>query len=79
MSRGNNGDPTESASGGMYRKGAQVICCDKLDVKYLCGVKRPSGHKSQQRGTSDGKTKEEGTEFTGGAVAQYSSNPRNRN
>ena len=79
MNRGDNGDPTESASGGLYRKDAQVICWEKLDVKYLCGDKRPSGHKSRQKGPCDGKTKDEGTESTRGAAAQQSSNRRNRN
>ena len=74
MNRGVNGDSTESASGGLYRKDAQVICWEKLDVKYLCGDKRPSGHKSRQRGPCDKKPKEERTESTGGAAAQHSSN-----
>ena len=66
----------------MYRKGAQVRCWDKLDVKYLCGDKRPSGRKSRQRGPSDGKPgkpKEEESELTGRGAAQHSSNHRNRN
>ena len=79
MNRGNNGDPTESASGGLYRKDAQVICWDKLDVKYLCGDKRPSGHKSRQKGPCDGKTKDEGSESTRGAAVQHSSYRRNWN
>ena len=79
MNRGDNGDPTESASGGLYRKGAQVRCWDKLDVKYLCGDKRPSGHKSRQKGPCDGKAKDEGTASTGGAAAKHSANRRNRN
>ena len=41
MNRGVNGDSTESASGGLYRKDARVICGNKLGVNYLCGEERP--------------------------------------
>ena len=79
MNRGNSGDSTGSASGGLYRKDAQAICGNKLDVNYLCGDERPEGHKTRQRGSHSGRTKEEGTEPTGGVAAQHSSNRRNWN
>ena len=79
MNRGDNGDSTASASGGLYREDAQAICCNKLDVKFLCGDERPSGHETRQREHFDGKPKEEGIESKGGVAAQLSSNRRNRN
>ena len=74
MNRGDNRDSTEGASGGLYREDARVICGNKVDVKYLCGDERPSGHKTRQRGTQGGETKEEGIEPTGETAAQHSSN-----
>ena len=79
MNRGDNGDPTKSASGGLYREDARVVCGNRLDIKYLCGNERPSGHKTRQGGPHSKTTKEKEAETTGGAAAQHSSNRRNRN
>ena len=79
MNRGDSGASTVSASGGLYRKDAQAICGNKIDVIYLCGDERPEGHETRQRGPRSRRTKEEGTEPTGGAAAQHSSNRRNWN
>ena len=79
MNRGDSKDSTGGASGGLYRKDAQAICGNELDVNYLCGDERPEGHKTRLRGPHSGRTKEEGTEPIGGVAAQHSSNRRNRN
>ena len=79
MNRGDNGNSTESASGGLYREDARGICGNKLDLKYLCGDERPSGHKTRQGGSHSEMTKEEEAETTGGEVVQHLSNRRNRN